>query len=164
MTKIINLREPVRDTAGRFSLKTATQRLLTRLCSIIVTSGKLTLVAWLMFGSLTYGINYAKGNEVSFVAPVFAESVVTNFPILDKIAKAESKNRQFGSDGQALIHVNTNGTYDIGYYQINSIWNAQATKLGYNLSLEADNKAFAQWLFENYGSEPWNSSRATWGK
>ncbi len=35
MTKIINLREPVRDTAGRFSLKTATQRLLTRLCSII---------------------------------------------------------------------------------------------------------------------------------
>jgi hypothetical protein len=127
--------------------------------------GILMLVAWFGLGCLKFGIAYAHGTEISYIAPIaFAQTVPTtpDFQILDKIAKAESQDRQFGPNGQVLIHMNTNSTYDEGYYQINSIWGATAAKMGYNLAVEADNKAFAVWLFENYGSEPWNSSKANW--
>ena len=87
-----------------------------------------------------------------------------SYPILHKIARAESGDSQVGRDGQVVVHVNTDGTYDIGRYQINSRWNAEATKLGYNLYVEKDNEAFARYLFTNYGSEPWHSSIARWNR
>lgn len=107
----------------------------------------------------------ADSNTVSAINTIAPSAIVTTQtipPVLARIAKAESTGEQFGKDGQVTIHVNKNGTYDIGQYQINSIWNATATKMGYNLTLQKDNEAFALWLFDNYGSTPWNSSSANW--
>jgi hypothetical protein len=69
---------------------------------------------------------------------------------------------KYAANGQVLIHVNNNGTVDIGIAQINSIWFATATKLGYDLTKEKDNIAFAEWLYENKGTSAWDSSRANW--
>jgi len=159
-----------RQSNGRYTFKTrlwfAWRKFIYRVQRTIVIGGKLTVVAWLMVGSLEYGIAYAKGNQVMYIAPMaFAAEVPQTIPpILEKIAKAESGDSQVGTTGQTIIHVNTNGTYDTGKYQINSIWNALATKLGYNLMIEKDNEAFALYLFNNYGSEPWSSSKARWDK
>ncbi len=102
--------------------------------------------------------------------PVYAEvqvvkevSVEFKAPIMDKIAHCESSGTH-KKDGQVVFKANTNGTVDIGKYQINSIWNKQATKLGYDLTNEADNKAFAMYLYANYGTAPWSASAKCWSK
>lgn len=82
-------------------------------------------------------------------------------PVLAKICKAESGCNHFDKNGQTLI----NKSRDVGAYQINvHIWGKKATELGYDLYDEKDNEAFAIWLFENYGSEPWHLSKAKWSK
>lgn len=88
----------------------------------------------------------------------------TTMPILDKIMKCESTASQVGKDGQVVVHVNKDGSYDTGIMQINSIWNKTATSMGYDLSKETDNKAFGVWLFLNKGTGPWSSSSACWNK
>jgi len=69
-----------------------------------------------------------------------------------RIAKCESGNSHYDKNGQVLI----NKSRDVGRYQINvQVWGKKATELGYDLYNEKDNEAFALWLFENKGSEPW---------
>lgn len=85
-------------------------------------------------------------------------------PVMERIAKCESGNKQLAPNGQVMIKVNTNGTTDIGVMQINSVWFSQATKLGLNLTVEKDNRAFADFLYKNYGTEAWYSSKACWSK
>ena len=85
--------------------------------------------------------------------------------VLQRIERCESSGSQVNKSGQVLINVNTNGTVDLGAYQINSVWFAQATKLGYDLTKKADNEAFAVWLYENHGTQPWESSSGKcWSK
>lgn len=88
-------------------------------------------------------------------------TVETEMPILHKIAACESSGQQF-KDGQVLIHVNSNGTYDQGEYQINSIHNADATKRGFNLATQEGNEGYAKWMFTNLGSGDWASSSSCW--
>lgn len=121
-----------------------------------------------------YGFFYA-GQELRPEVS-HAEPTTVIAPILQKIAKAESHSSHFctaelikvglcakGERGQVLTNPNTNGTVDIGKYQINTYyWGAIAADMGFNLTLEADNEAFAIWLFENYGSEPWSASKNNW--
>lgn len=126
------------------------------------------ILALVVAGAFISG-RIADSNTIDVVNPTITKTIVTTTivtipPVLERIAKAESSDEQFAKDGQVTIHVNKNGTYDIGQYQINSIWNATATKMGYNLTLQKDNEAFALWLFDNYGSTPWNSSQANWNK
>lgn len=85
-------------------------------------------------------------------------------PILDRIASCESKGSQVGPSGQVIIHINTNGTYDIGKYQINSIHNSEATKLGFNLMTEEGNAGYAKYLYANKGTGDWQSSAHCWQK
>ena len=84
-------------------------------------------------------------------------------PVLERIAKCESGGQHY-KNGQVIFNANTNGTVDIGYFQINSIWNKKATELGLDLSKEKDNKAFAMWIYKNRGTEDWYSSKACWQK
>ncbi len=78
-------------------------------------------------------------------------------PILQKIAKCESKTGQY-KDGQVTI----NATLDLGKFQINHVWFQKAHDMGYDLSKEEDNTKFAIWLFENKGTSPWSSSANCW--
>ncbi len=90
-------------------------------------------------------------------------TVEAKTPIMDRIAKCESDNSQT-KNGQTLIHINSNGTYDQGRFQINSIHNAEASKLGFNLATEEGNTAYAKWLYANKGTGDWASSQGCWKK
>lgn len=82
-------------------------------------------------------------------------------PVMKRIAKCESKGLHYW-DGQVVVRANTNKTVDIGKYQINSIWNDTASKMGLDLTKESDNEAFAMYIYENFGTEPWKYSRHCW--
>ena len=112
--------------------------------------------------------SYKAGGTLSPVT-VFADKfvnvpIVAVTPVLSRIEKCESDDMQENSQGQILIHMNANGTYDEGEYQINSSWNATATKLGYDLSTANGNEAMAQYLYQNVGTSPWSASEKCWSK
>lgn len=94
--------------------------------------------------------------------------VADTYPVLDRIADCESGNGTKGSskhmlNGQVLLKANTNGTIDIGRYQVNlTYWGKKATELGYDLTKEADNKAVAEWIYKNKGTTDWSSSQKCW--
>lgn len=96
--------------------------------------------------------------------------VVHEAPVLDRIADCESGNGTPGSahhykNGQVIMRANTNGTIDIGKYQVNlTYWGKQASALGFDLTKEADNKAMAEWIYANKGTGDWSSSAHCWQK
>lgn len=85
-------------------------------------------------------------------------------PILVEVARCESQ----------FIHINPNtglvnrgivNPKDVGVMQINEYYhNAEATRMGLNLSDFDDNLAYAKYLYEHEGTRPWNASRACWQK
>lgn len=125
--------------------------------TIIVTGG-MSALGWAAY----LGSNYVPRT-------VYADKVVevpakVEFPlILTKICFAESGGRQFNKDGSVLRGRTTPS--DIGICQINeAINNDLARKLGYDIFTEEGNKAFALYLFNHRGTEPWNASKANWLK
>ena len=68
------------------------------------------------------------------------------------IARAESGYRP-----NAINH-NTNGTYDIGVFQINSVHNMP------DMEDVVANISYAYTLFLSQGTTPWNSSKTEWSK
>jgi hypothetical protein len=114
----------------------------------------------ILFGA--YVLGTANGATVTATNIITPATEAQLAPVMERIATAESKGHQYGASGQVLIHVNNNGTVDLGKYQINSIWFSLATKLGYDLTKEKDNEAFALYLYANRGTGPWASSSANW--
>ena len=54
---------------------------------------------------------------------------------------------------------------DIGLFQINTVvWGKKAQELGYDLHTQEGNTRMARYLFENYGSVPWQSSAVCWNR
>ena len=145
-----------RDNRGRFARSGMFMK------KWIGRSALLMVVLWGMTGTLKLG-------QHLFPVKVYAQQVVTVkdttlSPVMVRIAKCESGNVQKGKDGQIVIHVNKDGSYDMGLFQINSTWNKTATKLGYDLTNNNDNQSFAEWLYENIGTSPWSSSSQCWNK
>lgn len=144
-----------RDSKGRFSRGGQFVKKWLKRSAILM------LVLWGMTGTLKLG-------QHLYPVTVYAEKTIEVpvskglSPVMERIAKCESGNVQKGKDGQIIIHVNKDGTYDMGLFQINSSWNKTATKLGYDLTNDKDNQAFAEWLYENIGTSPWYSSQKCW--
>lgn len=97
-------------------------------------------------------------------------------PILQRIAFAETRNNQL-CDADAIAHrlcpsyengevletTNANKSVDIGAYAINNAaYGAKAVQLGYDIYTADGNKAMAEWIFNNEGTEPWYSSESRW--
>ncbi len=144
-----------RQINGRFdSLKAKLNRALKFLVRWSLISA--TAYAIFMAGAFLYSTNTVSAQNV-----IMATSTEQEAPVLARIAKCESGTTQF-KDGQVLIHVNTNGTYDQGEYQINSIHNADATKRGFNLATADGNYGYAKYMFENLGTGDWASSQNCW--
>ena len=121
----------------------------------ILVSGMLTIIG--------YGYYAGTMTKIAIADTQIIMVVSTSTPaVLERIEKCESSLQQKNKQGQVLIHVNSDGSYDQGFAQINSVWNAEATKLGYDLTKESDNKAFALYLFNEHGSSPWSSSVKCW--
>lgn len=113
----------------------------------------------------TYTV-FALGSQFSQpnITQITAKDIMA--PVLEKIAKCESSGSQYQKNGQVVLSANKNGSVDVGKYQINvTIWGKQATKLGYDLTKPEDNRAMAEYLYLNYGTEPWSHTSGTcWTK
>jgi hypothetical protein len=121
----------------------------------------LTVVAILF---ATYWFGWVMSTEEIIKEVEVVKEVAVHAPVMDRIANCESGNKHFDKNGQVLMRGNTNRTVDLGVYQINTVWFADATKQGYDLTKETDNRAYAHYLYGKYGTEPWYSSKKCWNK
>ena len=121
---------------------------------------KVLSVICLMGWSAYFASNYIP--RTVYADKEIIKEVTPVSPVMQRIAKCESGNNHYGKDGQVIVHVNKDGTYDQGKYQINSIHNAAAKKMNLNLMVEKDNEAYAMYLYTNEGTGDWYSSRSCW--
>ncbi|MBI2024208.1 hypothetical protein HYT00_02385 [Candidatus Giovannonibacteria bacterium] len=92
---------------------------------------------------------------------VHAKTNIVLPEVMKRIAKCESNDRHFDENGKVLI--GKFDTSDIGRYQINRrYWEAESKKLGYDIFSESGNEAFALYLYDKYGSDPWSKSEPCW--
>lgn len=131
----------------------------------IAISAVITTAGWLVYGGMAYEKMTSKPALVEAQVASSTTQIDSMPPILDRIIKCESGGSQFDKNGQVLLNANDNHTVDEGWGQINlQVWGKKATMMGYDLSKEKDNKEFTKWLFNNYGDQPWYSSKACWIK
>lgn len=150
----------LRDKAGRFG-KSLKRR--------VVEFSQRAFLAFVFIGMTTAMFQifvFKSAPEVKVITKeVQAAAEKKEIPaVLQRIAKCESKTSQKGKNGQLNYNVNTNRTIDIGKYQINAVHFEEATKLGYNLLTEEGNEAFALYLYETKGTEPWYSTKSCWNR
>ncbi len=123
-----------------------------------------SIIASFALTSYVSAITWNKMHPVT----VYAEKTITvtvkdadkfeNYPLLMRICKAESGNRQFKANGDVVRGI-VNPS-DIGFCQINEyINNDLARKMGFDIYTEKGNKDFAVYLFKTRGAQPWESSR-----
>lgn len=144
--------KPVRDTEGRF---TSFKR---KFKSFVRGVFWVSLLGFSLYVSFQIG-----SNKPAIIKEVMAEEKFSDYPLLVKICKAESHNKQFLENGRVLRGKINHS--DIGYCQINEpIWNDKARELGYDIYTEQGNKDMAVHIFLNEGSTPWNSSKAAWSQ
>jgi hypothetical protein len=110
-------------------------------------------------------IEQASTTEARFLDSKAVESYVSkqyaDEPVLVDIARCESTFRQFGPDGNVIRGKVNKG--DVGVMQINEKYHAdEAAKLGYNIYTAEGNVAFAKYLYNKFGSDPWSSSSKCW--
>ncbi len=145
--------QDVRDDKGRYSSTWKKVKWFFKMIVMGWTTGIILLVV--------YGAGLAQTTMT--IIPV-AQAETNLPPILEKIIQCESKGQQFGKSGQVLLNANSNGTSDVGIAQINTVWFTKATELGYDLTVEKDNIAMAEWIFNNKGTGAWSSSSNCWNK
>lgn len=84
-----------------------------------------------------------------------------DIPIMAEIARCESTYRHRLSDGSVLRGYVDQA--DTGVMQINLRYHAQtAEQLGLDLENIYDNMAYARYLYERQGTQPWNASAPCW--
>ena len=84
-------------------------------------------------------------------------------PVLQRIAQCESWGQQWTRDGQVLR--GKRNSQDLGLFQINAVvWAKKAEELGYDLYTQDGNTQMARYIFEHYGSVPWQASVKCWSR
>ena len=84
-------------------------------------------------------------------------------PIMIEIARCESRFKQFDSDGS--IHRGVVNRSDLGVMQVNEYYHGKvADKLGLDLYTIQGNVAYAKYLYDKEGVQPWMSSSPCWSK
>lgn len=116
-------------------------------------------------------ISDTEPSESMLVAPATTEEQenVWKYPELKRICACESMGepnaepRQYNADGSVLVGVVNSD--DKGSCQINAYYHQeQATSLGMDIYTEEGNIAYAHWLYEKEGSQPWLWSKHCWNK
>jgi len=82
-------------------------------------------------------------------------------PVMQRIAQCESSSMQF-KNGTVVLNGNSNGTVDIGEWQINSSHTQEAKKLGYDIFTQEGNYNYAMYIYKTQGTGPWSSSAKCW--
>lgn len=92
----------------------------------------------------------------------FVESYFADIPVMINIAQCESHFRQYDADGS--IYRGKVNNLDVGVMQINEHYHSDiADKLGLDLYTIQGNVAYARYLYEKEGTQPWASSEPCWG-
>ena len=82
-------------------------------------------------------------------------------PVMQRIAQCESRGQHFTKEGKVVR--GRRNSHDTGLFQINAVvWAKKAKELGYDIRTLEGNEQMARYLFENYGSGPWQSSAKCW--
>ena len=97
-----------------------------------------------------------------------SEEIAYTIPLLKRICSCESaygspnnEPRQFDSNGHLIVGQTTPG--DWGECQINSkVWLPTANRLGYDIKTAHGHYKMAVYIYNTYGTEPWNASRGCW--
>lgn len=93
----------------------------------------------------------------------YVRDYFSDVPIMSRIAYCESRFRQYDKDGTIFRGATNN--QDVGVMQINEHYHLDTAENGnYNIYSVEGNTAYARKLYEKYGTDPWNSSKACWGK
>lgn len=84
-----------------------------------------------------------------------------DIPIMIQVARCESTFRHTLADGSILKGRVDNA--DTGVMQINKRYHEEtAIALGLNLDDLTDNMAYARYLYEKQGTQPWSASAPCW--
>ena len=90
-------------------------------------------------------------------------SYFSDIPVMIQIARCESTFRHTLPDGTVLT--GKVDSADTGVMQINTRYHGDAAeRMGLDLRDLDDNLAFARYLYEKLGTQPWNASAPCWGK
>lgn len=125
-----------------------------------------SFIAGLIYGGFEVGRNLPKP-ESAEAAPRIVE-VSKDAPILQRICSCESEGNPNGKgiqtkNGKLVTNRNSDGSDDVGACQINvKYWGLEAMQMDLNLTEEKDNRAMAKYIYENYGTDPWNASKSCW--
>ena len=93
----------------------------------------------------------------------YVDTYFADTPILAKVAMCESHFKQYDSDGS--IHRGVVNNQDVGVMQINEHYHLKTSqKLGLDIYTVQGNLAYAKYLYDNEGLQPWLSSKPCWGK
>ncbi len=161
-TRVYYQGKQIRTVAGRFdSLKAKFYRFIRKVLQFSAVVAILALV--FAFGGAFYSTQ---------TITVSANTIEVHSNILDRIADCESGNgtkgsgKQFLSNGNVVTLLNTNGSIDVGKYQINqSVSHLQLeAKLGLNVLTLEGNTAMANYIYANEGTSPWSSSQHCWSR
>jgi len=86
-----------------------------------------------------------------------------DIPVMIQVARCESTFRHSLTDGSVLK--GRVDPADTGVMQINKRYHLkQAQALGLNLDDIYDNMAYARYLYDNQGTQPWSASSPCWGR
>lgn len=118
--------------------------------------------------------NVAYGQIITMESEVAAQQAVVmnteaivrqyfaDIPIMIQVARCESTFRHHLADGSVLQGFVDND--DTGVMQINKRFHLKtATEMGFDIEDIYDNMAYARYLYERQGVQPWNASRPCWG-
>jgi hypothetical protein len=93
----------------------------------------------------------------------YVRDYFSDVPVLVEIARCESTFRHLGKDGDVLRGIVNRA--DLGVMQINELYHGErAKKLGFDLHTIEGNLAYARFLYEREGVQPWSSSAKCWSK
>jgi hypothetical protein len=129
----------------------------------LVLSGLLLIVAAVLSPPVPSPSERSPVPQAVYATPVVIVQEDTLPPVMHRIAQCESRGQHFTKDGRVVR--GKQHAADIGLFQINTVvWGKKAQELGYDLRTPEGNTRMARYLFENYGSVPWQSSAVCWNR
>ncbi len=106
-------------------------------------------------------IAIADSKVVELTVKEYVNKYFSDVPVLIEVARCESQFRQHGKNGKTLTGLVNE--FDLGVMQVNELYHLdKAKKLGHDLDTLEGNTAYARYLFETKGLQPWISSSKCW--
>jgi len=105
----------------------------------------------------------ASHQEFSVSTEGYVRRYFADIPIMAEVARCESTFRHINPTTGNVLRGRVNSS-DVGVMQINTYYHNQtAERLGLDLLDIDDNLAYARYLYEREGTQPWSASRPCWG-